>query len=48
MQKMKGELIMYKITVPSVITNGHFHKQKTLAEMKRCGAERIGLVVDRE
>ena len=45
---MKGERTMYKITVPTVVTNGHFNKEKTLAEMKRCGAERIGLVVDRE
>lgn len=39
---------MYKVTVPTIITNGHFNKEKTLAEIKRCGAERIALVVDRE
>ena len=39
---------MYKVTVPTVITNGHFNREKTLAEIKRCGAERIALAVDRE
>ncbi len=39
---------MYKITVPTIVTNGHFNKEKTLAEMKRCGAERIALALDRE
>lgn len=39
---------MYKTTVPTIITNGHFNKEKTLAELKRCGAERIALALDRE
>lgn len=39
---------MYKITVPTVMTNGHFNKEKTLAELKRCGAERIALAMERE
>lgn len=39
---------MYKTTVPTIITNGHFNKEKTLAELKRCGAERIALAIDRE
>lgn len=39
---------MYKITVPTIITNGHFNKEKTLSELKRAGAHRIALAVDRE
>ena len=39
---------MYKITVPTIITNGHFDKEKTLSELKRAGAHRIALAVDRE
>ena len=39
---------MYKITVPTIITNGHFNKEKTLFELKRCGADRIALAIDRE
>lgn len=39
---------MYKITVPTVITNGHFNKEKTLAELKRCKADRVALAVERE
>lgn len=39
---------MYKITVPTIITNGHFNKEKTLAELKRCGADRVALALDRE
>lgn len=39
---------MYKVTVPTVITNGHFNKEKTLAELKRCGADRVALALDRE
>lgn len=39
---------MYKITVPTVITNGHFNREKTLAELKRCGADRVALAIDRE
>jgi len=39
---------MYKITVPTIITNGHFNKEKTLSELKRCGAHRIALALDRE
>lgn len=39
---------MYKITVPTVITNGHFNKEKTLSELKRCGAERVALAIERE
>lgn len=39
---------MYKISVPTVITNGHFQKEKTLSEIRRAGAERIVLALDRE
>lgn len=39
---------MYKITVPTIVTNGHFNKEKTLAELKRCGADRVALAIDRE
>ena len=39
---------MYKITVPTVISNGHFNREKTLGEIKRCKAERIALAIDRE
>ena len=39
---------MYKITVPTVVTNGHFNREKTLAELKRCGAHRIAIAIDRE
>lgn len=39
---------MYTITVPTVITNGHFNKEKTLAELKRCGAKRVALALERE
>lgn len=39
---------MYKVTVPTIITNGHFNKEKTLDELKRCGAERVALALDRE
>ncbi|MBQ7821139.1 MAG: hypothetical protein IJ391_02525 [Clostridia bacterium] len=39
---------MYKVTVPTTITNGHFNKEKTLCEMKRSGAQRIALALLRE
>lgn len=39
---------MYKITVPTIVTNGHFNKEKTLKELKRCKADRIALTIDRE
>lgn len=39
---------MRKVTVPTVITNGHFDREKTLAEVKRCGADRIAIAIDRE
>ena len=39
---------MYKVTVPTIITNGHFNKEKTLTELKRCNADRIALAVNRE
>lgn len=39
---------MYKVTVPTIITNGHFNKEKTLSELKRCGADRVALAIDRE
>lgn len=39
---------MYKITVPTIITNGHFNKEKTLAELKRAKAHRIALSIDRQ
>ncbi|MBR4887537.1 MAG: hypothetical protein IKU17_00150 [Clostridia bacterium] len=39
---------MYKISVPTIVTNGHFNKEKTLKELKRCKADRIVLAVDRE
>jgi len=39
---------MYKITVPTIISNGHFNKEKTLQELKRCRADRVALALDRE
>jgi len=39
---------MYKTTIPTVVTNGHFNREKTLREIKRCGAERIAIAIDRE
>ncbi len=39
---------MRKVTIPTVVTNGHFDREKTLAEIKRCGAERVGIAIDRE
>lgn len=39
---------MYKVTVPTIVTNGHFNKEKTLAELKRCKADRVALAIDRE
>lgn len=39
---------MYKISVPTIVTNGHFNKEKTLAQLKRCGAHRVVLALDRE
>lgn len=39
---------MYKTTVPTIVTNGHFNKEKTFTELKRCGVERIALAIDRE
>jgi len=39
---------MHKVTIPVLITNGHFNKEKTLAEMKRSGAQRIALAITRE
>ncbi len=39
---------MYKVTVPTVINNGHFNKVKTLDEFKRSGAHRIALAIRRE
>lgn len=39
---------MRKVTIPTIVTNGHFNKEKTLAELKRSGAERIGIAIDRE
>lgn len=39
---------MRKITIPVLVTNGHFNKEKTLSEIKRSGAERIAIAVNRE
>lgn len=39
---------MRKITVPTIVTNGHFNREKTLSELKRCGADRVALAIDRE
>lgn len=39
---------MRKITVPIIVTNGHFNKEKTLSELKRAGADRVALAIDRE
>lgn len=39
---------MRKVTVPTVVTNGHFNKETTLEELKRCNAQRIALAIDRE
>ncbi len=39
---------MYKISVPTIITNGHFNKEKTLEALKICGADRVALALDRE
>lgn len=39
---------MYKITIPTVVTNGHFNKEKTLKAIKHSGAQRIALAIDRE
>lgn len=39
---------MYKVTVPIVITNGHFNKEKTLAAIKGAGIQRIALALERE
>ncbi len=39
---------MYKITVPTSVTNGHFNKEKTLRALKKVGAHRIALAVSRE
>ena len=39
---------MYKTTIPTVVTNGHFNREKTLTEIKRSGAQRIAIAIDRE
>lgn len=39
---------MYTSTIPVMVTNEHFNKEKTLKEIKRCGAEKIALAVSRE
>ncbi len=39
---------MYKISVPTIITNGHFNREKTLSELKRCNADRVALTIDRQ
>lgn len=39
---------MYKTTIPTVVTNGHFNREKTLTEIKRGGAQRIAIAIDRE
>lgn len=38
---------MYKIYVPTIITNGHFNKEKTLAQLKRAGADKVMLALER-
>ena len=39
---------MYKITVPTIISHPHFDKEGTLHELRRSGAHRIALALDRE
>ena len=39
---------MRKITIPTIVTNGHFNKEATLKELKRCNADRIAIAIDRE
>lgn len=39
---------MYKITVPAIISYPHFDRDGILAELRRSGARRIALAVDRE
>ncbi|MBQ4137093.1 MAG: hypothetical protein IJD67_03185 [Clostridia bacterium] len=38
---------MYKIYVPTIVTNGHFNKEKTLAELKRVKADNVVLSLER-
>ena len=39
---------MYKISVPIVIASKGFNKEKVLSELRRCGAHRIALALERE
>ena len=39
---------MYKVTMPVIVDNGHFNKEKILRELKRAKADRVGLAVSRE
>jgi len=39
---------MYRISVPTIVDNGHFNKEKTLSELKRAGAHRIALALNRD
>jgi hypothetical protein len=37
-----------KVTVPVVITSGHFRRDAALSELRRAGADRVALALDRE
>lgn len=39
---------MYYINVPTIVDNGHFNKEKTLAELRRVGADRVVLALSRD
>jgi len=39
---------MYCVSVPTVVDNGHFNREKTLAELKRAGAHRVALALTRD
>ena len=38
---------MYKVTIPFIVDNGHFNKEKALAELKRAKADRVGIAISR-
>ena len=38
---------MYQVTVPFIVDNGHFNKEKALAELKRAKADRVGIAISR-
>ena len=39
---------MYIVSIPTVITNGHFNKETTLKELKRAKADRVMLALTRD